>query len=269
MNHFEKFESYIPFDLLTLPNLFLSFATLCVIINFRYFLMVGLFWLSFYRLKLVQRGRIYKEMPSRAEQIREIKWSLLSSVIFAVAGVLMGVLWQKGWTQIYLPFDQYGYWYLPVSALLLAIVHDAYFYWTHVWLHIPSVYKKFHAIHHASLKPSPWASFSFHPIESILNALAIPLIILFLPLHPVVLLWHLTLMTITAILNHLGYEIMPRGAARHWLARYWVSGMHHSQHHRYFKYNFGLFFTWWDHWFKTEHPGYVEQYDEVMRGTPK
>lgn len=269
MNDLQKFESYIPVDLLSGWNSLYAFLLLLGIINFRYFLMGGLFWWAYYFRPGLgsnpgqRRGQIYDELPDSKQQLTEIKWSLLSSVIFAFAGVLMGVLWQQGFTQIYLKYDEFGWWYLPVSALVLAVVHDFYFYITHVWLHVPKVYKKFHSVHHASLKPSPWASFSFHPIESLINAIALPLIILFLPLHPVVILWHLTLMTLTAITNHLGFEVMPAGAAQHWLGRYLVSGVHHSQHHRYFRYNYGLFFTWWDHAFKTEHPQYVEQYNAV------
>ncbi len=265
MNDLQKMESYIPFDLLSGPNLISAFLVLLGIINFRYFLIVLLFWWSYYRSPLQKnsRGQIYDVLPGKAEQLYEIKWSLVSSLIFAAAGVLMGVLWQQGWTQIYLQYDEHGWWYIPVSALLLAVIHDFYFYWTHVWLHRPGVYKKYHSIHHASLKPSPWASFSFHPVESVINAIAIPLIILFLPLHPVVILWHLTLMTLTAVTNHLGFEVLPAGSARHWLGRYLVSGVHHSQHHRYFKYNYGLFFTWWDHAHKTEHPSYPETFEKV------
>lgn len=265
MNDLQKFESYIPVPLLEGWNSVYAFILLLGIINFRYFLMVSLFWWAFYKRDQGSRkeGRIYDTLPDTNEQKREIKWSLLSSFIFAGAGVLMGVLWQQGYTQIYLRYDEYGWWYLPVSALLLAVIHDAYFYWTHVWLHIPKVYKKYHAIHHASLKPSPWASFSFHPVESVINAIALPLFILFLPLHPVVIIWHLTLMTLTAITNHLGFEVLPAGSARHWLGRYLVSGVHHCQHHRYFRYNYGLFFTWWDHWFKTEHPEYIPQFEKV------
>lgn len=264
-HHLELFESYIPLDLLNWQNALLAFGVMFLIINFRYFLMVSLFWFGFYRNPSAQKraNQIYDLLPGKADQLREIKWSFLSSFIFAFAGLLMGILWQSGATQIYLSFDQYGWWYLPVSAVLLAVIHDAYFYWTHYWLHIPQVYKKYHAVHHASLKPSPWASFSFHPVESVINAVAIPLIILILPLHPVVILWHLTLMTLTAITNHLGFEVLPKGAADHWLGKYLVSGVHHTQHHRYFRYNYGLFFTWWDHWFKTEHPQYVDQFNQV------
>ncbi len=271
MGHFEKFESYIPFNILQPANLVTSFVVLFAIINIRYFAMVFIFWWPYYRR--VPGGamgrRIYQTLPSRTEQVYEIKWSFLSSAIFALAGVLMGVMWQNGWTKIYLPFAEYTLWYLPMSALFLALIHDAYFYWMHRFLHIPRIYKLFHAVHHASLKPSPWASFSFHPVESLLNALALPVIIIFLPLHPVVILWHLTLMTITAITNHLGYEVLPKGSAVHPVGKYLVSGVHHAQHHRYYRYNYGLFFTWWDHWFQSEHPKYVENFNDVMNGNSR
>jgi sterol desaturase/sphingolipid hydroxylase (fatty acid hydroxylase superfamily) len=212
------------------------------------------------------RRQIYDQLPGRQEQLFEIKWSIVTSLIFAISGSLMGLIWQKGWTQLYLKFDQFGWLYFfVIGPALLLFIHDAYFYWTHRLLHQPTLYRKYHAVHHASLKPSGWASFSFHPGESIVNAAAIPLIILFLPLHPVHLLVHLTIMTLTAVTNHSGFEVLPKNSNRHWLGKWLISGVHHTQHHRYFKYNFGLFFSWWDVWFKTEHSKFNEEFDKVFQ----
>jgi Delta7-sterol 5-desaturase len=254
LNHFEKFESYIPVDLLSVGGAGLAFAVVLFFVIFRYFLMVTPMWWLFYRWqpKPWQWRRIYPELATSREQIYEIKWSLLSGFVFAAVGVGLGLVWQLGWTQIYLRFDQYPLWYFPLSWILLLAIHDTYFYWTHRWLHQPKIYKRYHSVHHASLRPTPWASFSFHPVESLINAVAIPLIAMFLPLHPVILLMHLTLMTLTAITNHLGFEILPKWALRRGVANHFVSGVHHSQHHRYFTSNFGLFFSFWDHWAGTE-----------------
>ena len=264
MNHFEKFESYIPFDLLIPSNFFIATIAVTGVILLRYFTTTFLFYWLFYRRRWSwsSRRQIYPKLPDKDIQLFEMKWSAISSIIFGLAGVLMGVFWQLGWSKIYLRFDQYGWAYLVFSGFLVSLLHDVYFYITHRWLHTPWAYKRFHAIHHASLHPSPWASFSFHPVESLIEALPLPLITLLIPLHPVVLIVYLTVATVSAIINHLGFEVLPRGTANHPLGKWLISGTHHAGHHRFYKHNFGLFYTIWDHILGTQHPGYEKQFQQ-------
>ncbi len=236
-----------------------------MIVNFRYFLVVGLFWFNFY-CRTKERRKIYEDLATTKSQLYEIKWSLMSSVIFSLVACLWGLALQTGHTRIYFHFNTYSIWYWPLSLILLMIFHETYFYWTHRLLHITSFYKKFHSVHHASLKPSPWASFSFHPVESVINALALPLISLFLPMHPILILFHLTVMTLTAVTNHLGFEILPSNRMAKAVSKYVISGVHHSEHHRYFKMNFGLFFTFWDRLCETENESFSKHFDDVQKG---
>lgn len=261
--HFENLESYIPVDLSQWEGMAQAFVFLLVLINVRYFLVAGLFWWGLYRPSQfgVWRKPLIKTAATFKQQKMEIGYSGLSSFIFAFAGVLMGWLWLNGYTQIYLKLSPMDLWYFPLSAFILAFTHDTYFYWTHRWLHLPKVFKKIHYVHHISRETSPWTSFSFHPVESLINALALPLIILVLPLHPIIIIFHLTLMTVTAVTNHLGVEILPKTLSRWGFHRHWISGIHHGQHHIHYKYNFALFFTWWDHWAKSEHPHFERDYN--------
>ena len=270
MNHFEVYESYIPIVLNSPWAIAAAFGVVLFFVVFRYFLMVGPFHLIFYmwRPKWTKAWQIYAELPGHQEQLFEIKWSLITSLIFAAAGVFIGEAWERGWTQIYLNFDEYGWWYLALSPLLLSLVHESYFYWTHRWLHLPKVFRKYHRIHHASLKPSPWASFSFHPVESLINAAAVPLMILIIPVHPVIILGYLTVMTLSAITNHMGFEILPRGALNYWLGRQLISGVHHTEHHKYFNANYGLFYTFWDNWMGTEYAKYAEEFAQIGQEKP-
>ena len=270
MEHFEKFKSYIPFDLLQPMNFIIATVVLILIIIFRYFLLAGAFWLGFYKSKspALKKRQIYDVLPESNQQLYEIKWSMYTSVVFGISGVLMGLMWQNDWTQIYLKFDQFGFWYLPLSFIVTSLVHDLYFYWTHRWLHLPRIFKMFHKIHHNSVTPSPWASFSFHPVEGVIQALALPLIVLIVPLHPVVILIYLTAMTLSAVSNHLGFEILPQKSERSW-AKWFVSGVHHTQHHRYYRYNFSLFYPFFDVLFKTEHPHFIKDFSLVFKKNVK
>lgn len=267
MNHFEKYESYIPVDLLEPKSFLLAVVVMFFIIMFRYFLVAGLFWLLFYKFPNAQRKArlIYKKLPSTSEQLFEIKWSTYSTFIFALAGAALGLLWQSGYSRIYLGFNEYPIWWMPISFVLISILHDFYFYWTHRFLHIPWIYKRYHAVHHASLTPSPWASFSFHPVESLLEAVPLPLILCLVPAHPTVIIVYLSFMTFSAVTNHLGFEILPKGSADNFFGKQFISGVHHSQHHRYYNYNFALFYTFWDRVFKTQHSDYEKQFNQVVK----
>ncbi|MFZ4403186.1 MAG: sterol desaturase family protein [Pseudobdellovibrionaceae bacterium] len=258
MEHYENIHSYLPTDL----NQFWFFGQAVVVIIavvlFRYFLITGFFWLVFYRWRpgFLKSRQIYNELPSAGLQLYEIKMSVLTGILFGLTGAVWGWLWQNGYTKIYLQFNQYGWLYFFASGFIVSLLHELYFYWTHRWLHHPWAFRRFHAAHHESLTPSPWASFSFHPVEGLIQALALPLISLFIPVHPLVLLTYLTVMTLSAVGNHLGFELMPRQWGARFFSKTFISGTHHSQHHRFYKYNYGLFYTFSDVIFRTEHPDY-------------
>lgn len=248
MNHFNNFESYIPFDLSQGINFFIATLVVLIFILFRYFLIVGLFYFGFYKAGFSQSTSLNKEKPSKTQIKTEISYSLISSFIFAISGVILGLLWQKGYTKFYLNFDQFGYPYLPLSLVLWSLVHEAYFYITHRLMHIPRFYRTTHQIHHLSVNTSPWASFSFHPWESIIQALILPILAMTIPMHPTLFIIYLTIMTFSAVINHLGFETMPT-----FLREFFISGSHHGDHHKYFNYNYGLWYTFMDRIFKTEY----------------
>ncbi len=118
--HFEKIESYLPIDLLNLNGFVLACGVLYFFIVFRYFLIVGPFYLLFWKTNWFKQRQVYRQLPGKDQVLSEIRWSLFTSVVFAISGVLIGVLWQQGWTRIYLKFDEYPLWWLPVSFFLMA-----------------------------------------------------------------------------------------------------------------------------------------------------
>ncbi|HZD26068.1 MAG TPA: sterol desaturase family protein, partial [Alphaproteobacteria bacterium] len=61
--------------------------------------------------------------------------------------------------------------------------------------------------------------------------------------------------------GHCGFEVFPRGMVRsRWFG--WITGVtHHDLHHQDARWNFGLYFTWWDRWMGTEHPDYVRRFE--------
>lgn len=126
------------------------------------------------------------------------------------------------------------------------MLHDTYFYWTHRFFHLPIFFNWIHKTHHRSHNPTPWAAFSFHPVEAIISAGIIPLIIFCIPCHPFSIFTFLTFMTLINVVGHLGYEIFPKSMARNRILKWQNSSTNHNLHHKQSKYNYGLYFTFWD-----------------------
>ena len=252
------------YDLLD-PQVFSAVTALMfIIVVFRYVIISGAFYVLFYLIapnKLNHR-KIFSG-PSRSGQyIKEFLWSVFTSLLFALAGTGMLLLWQSGFTQVYDDINEYPLWWVPLSFLMAAFIHETYYYWLHRWMHKPPVYKLIHKIHHDSHITSPWTSFSFHPGEGVLQALAIPVIILFLPMHYWTIVGLLIFMTLTSAINHSNVEIYPNGFHKHWLGKWFIGATHHNLHHTHYKRNFGLYFTFWDKLMKTESEDYISNFEK-------
>ncbi|MDQ2719120.1 MAG: sterol desaturase family protein [Bacteroidota bacterium] len=225
-----------------------------IIITGRYFFVAGLFYFIFYiwfPAKWKER-KINQKEYRKGQFKKEIKWSLVSSLLFSAAGAITLILWQKGYTKVYIELNEYGWWYLPVSLVIFMLLHETYYYWIHRWMHIPSVFKIVHKIHHDSYIASPFTAFSFHPIEAFFQAVFLPVVLIILPIHYYVIIVLLIIMTFSSVINHLNIEIYPKSF--HTFRKWIIGATHHSLHHKQYKYNFGLYFTFWDRMKKTESP---------------
>lgn len=229
-------------------SLAISFVALYAIIAVRYFAVAGLFyWLLWGRdPEKVRARRLTDDRPAASIIFHEIKWSLVSSAIYALPGAVVVEAWKAGGTALYSDVGEYGLWYLPVSVFLYLFLHDTYFYWTHRMMHLPRLFGPMHKTHHMSRQPTPWAAFSFHPWESILTALFLPALAFVIPLHVGAALFVLMLMTVASVLNHTGWEIFPDSWLRGPLGKHVITATHHNLHHRNYKVNFALYFRFWD-----------------------
>lgn len=224
-----------------------------VIITGRYFLIAGLFYCFFYLwfpVKWKER-KINKKEYQQGQFKKEIKWSLITSLIFSVAGAFTVILWQKGYTKVYTNINLFGWWYLPLSLIIYMILQETYYYWIHRWMHIPAIFKIVHKVHHDSRVASPFTAFSFHPLEGLLQAVFLPLLLVIIPIHYYVIILLLIIMSFSSVINHLDIDIYPKNP-KNILTKYVIGATHHSLHHKQFKYNFGLYFTFWDKIEKTE-----------------
>jgi Delta7-sterol 5-desaturase len=203
-----------------------------------------------------QHREVNARLRPETQAWREIGYSFITSIIFAVVGTSVLIVWQKGYTQVYTNFSEHSLLWWGFSVILVLFVHETYYYWLHRLMHQPLIYKWVHKAHHDSITTSAWTSFSFHPTESILQAVFLPVLCLVVPLHTSALVVILLTMTTTSVINHLNTELYPKNFNNHWFGKWWIGATHHSLHHSQFKYNFGLYFTFWDKLMRTESPQY-------------
>lgn len=236
------------------------------VITGRYFLVAGLFYFIFYVWfpdKWKER-KINPKAYDRKQLKKEIKWSMISAFIFSAAGTITVILWQKGFTKVYTEINEYGWWYLPVSLMVFMLLQETYYYWMHRWMHIPSVFRIVHKVHHDSKIASPFTAFSFHPIEGLLQAIFLPILLMVLPMHYYVIILLLVIMTFSSVINHLDIEIYPKSHFN-FLGSWLIGATHHSLHHKQFKYNYGLYFTFWDKIEKTESPMFGKLFEKLTK----
>jgi hypothetical protein len=161
--------------------------------------------------------------------------------------------------------SDYGWAYFVFSIVLMIVLHDTWFYWTHRLMHHPKLYKYIHKVHHQSTDPSPFAAFSFHPLEALVEAGAYIIFSFLFPVHLMALIGWQLLQMLLNVIGHLGYEIYPNGFSTHWLFKFKTPSTHHNLHHSHFSGNYGLYFTWWDKWCKTEFKDYHQKFESVQK----
>lgn len=198
--------------------------------------------------------KLAAQAPKAKTVWRETRTSLLATVIFAAPASILIYAWRHGGTAIYTetPQTAAGWLWVPASVLLYLVLHDAYFYWTHRWMHHPRLYKWMHHTHHLAKQPTAFASFSFSPAESAVAAWFVPALAFVVPIHAGAFMFVLTFATVTAVCNHCGWEMLPLRWLDSFVGRHIITARHHNLHHTRFSRNYGLYFRWWDQLCGTE-----------------
>ena len=124
------------------------------------------------------------------------------------------------------------------KLLMCPIISDLIFYCTHKMIHYNNIYKYVHKTHHEWIVPcgiaASYASYTEYFLCNLPTFLLPPLI---LNLNWIVCnLWFI-ISTINVVNNHSGYIFLD-------------SSVHHSNHHKYKRYNYGTYLT--DNVFKNE-----------------
>ncbi|HUR67069.1 MAG TPA: sterol desaturase family protein [Chitinophagaceae bacterium] len=236
------------------------------IIGSRYLLFASIAFLLCYIIlkQLIRHKKIQERFPHVKDYAREIGFSILTVCIMAfIPTLVLGTPSVARYTKFYTDIGEHGWVYFISAFPLMAIMHDTYFYWMHRLMHHPNLFRVFHLVHHRSVNPSPFAAYSFHPLEAIIEAGIFIVFVFSIPVHLYHLLFFFLFMIIYNVYGHLGWELYPKGFSKHWLGKWINTSVNHNLHHQYFKGNYGLYFLFWDRLMGTIRPDYDEKFEEV------
>lgn len=228
-----------------------------------------IFWLLF-----GQRLAHFRIQPRRKTKtkviFKEIGFSLSTFVVIGTINwfldtVILGDRYGLFYDNYYSTISDYGLIYFVLSVFLMLILDDTYFYWAHRLVHHPKLYYRVHKVHHYSVDPSPFATYSFHPLEAAILFFGYRLVPSIIPVHGLAVNTWLLLTLLNSIVIHLGYEIYPRWFTKSWLTNWKTPSTHHNMHHEKVKGNYALIFTWWDKLMKTEFPEYQARVEAVQQ----
>ncbi|MCB0665186.1 MAG: sterol desaturase family protein [Saprospiraceae bacterium] len=232
----------------------------------RYFIIAGIPFIIFYVLfhRYFKRSKIQERKVPKHLLLYEILQSSQSALIFAAIGCLLIYTPISAYTSIYLDIHQHPWWWIPAVLIISMVLHDLYFYWLHRLIHHPRIFSYVHLVHHKSNNPSPWSSYSFHLLESIAEAMILPILIFILPMHPLSIFLFTFFSFLFNVYGHLGYEIVPRWFRKTPFFQIIGTSVYHNMHHAKFHYNYGLYFRIWDRLMGTEHPDYEKTFDTIQ-----
>jgi lathosterol oxidase len=189
-------------------------------------------------------GRVLDPRPMQAGQLgRELRQSAVSIVIFGTGLVLPWGLLQLGWARL---DPDASAWQIVAEIAILGIWNDVHFWLNHRLLHVPAL-RRFHGQHHRSVVTTPFATYSFHPLEAALlgNVILLPML-----MHDFSF-WSLAALPVFSLvfnnIGHSNYDFFPAVSYDHWFAASRRHHLHHACHGG----NYGFQFTFMDRIFRT------------------
>ena len=209
--------------------------------------------------------RIQQRRATTADRRREFLLSVQTVAIFGLVNLIAFSLIRAGVIRL-----EHGMPWVPgllLQIAVMAVMHDAYFYWMHRGLHLRVLFRRAHAAHHQSRTPTSWAAYSFAPIEAVTEAIYIPMMLVTIsavtPIYPLAIFLFLGHQIARNAIGHSGHELAWSGFTRSPWTGWLTTTTHHDLHHSESRYNFGLYFSWWDKMMGTEHPLYHDRFEEV------
>jgi Delta7-sterol 5-desaturase len=185
-------------------------------------------------------GRQLDARPLRAgQQLSEIGASMLTVAVFAIGSLTVWWGLRSGLLQV---VTDAGPARIVLEVIALVLWNDLHFYACHRLLHRRWLFERFHLHHHRSRVVTPFATWSFHPVEAALLGSVMPLAmlvwdfswqaLLVLPLHSLLI----------NTMGHSNYDLLPQRRT----GQLTTFSRRHQMHHAHFHGNYGFMLPWFD-----------------------
>jgi len=172
---------------------------------------------------------------------REMKVTCTSIPFMAFPTTMLFILEINGYSKLYNDVSEHGVIYLIFSLFFFLFFTDMCIYWIHRGLHWGPVYKNIHKPHHYWIVPTPFASHAFHPVDGFLQSSPYHIFVFLFPLHKFLYLGLFLFVNFwTTSIHDANYKVPEV------LKNILNCSAHHTDHHLFFDYNYGQFFTLWD-----------------------
>ena len=177
----------------------------------RYVLVAGSLYVLLYKVlpSKADAHRAPLAPPDARQMWREFSLSTVSCFIFALSAFAIYTFMSMGLIHVYFDWREHGLIYLPISLIIMIVLFDAYFYFTHRMLHLVGVKRSTHDRHHASVLPTPWAALSFSVPEALVIGAFFFLITVVMPIQFNVYHTFLLIVFVQSALHHSSYVSVP------------------------------------------------------------
>ena len=190
-------------------------------------------------------GTLIVRRPLAPGQVQfEVVNSLCSIAVFAVYGVVTIYLNRIGFIRIdWNP----SILTVIINLVLLTFWNEVHFYLCHRLLHIRWLYRKVHSVHHRSIVPTPFTTFSFHWFEAVLLSSVMLWLLLVWPLDIFTIMAFPLLSLVANSIGHMNYAVFPHKTT----SELFAACQRHTAHHTKWAGNYGFYLPWLDRWLGT------------------
>jgi len=203
-----------------------------------YFIFAALSYIIIYDKEQEKDPKFLKNQKSI-----EIKLASASIPLMAILTLPIVLLEVEGYSKLYDRIEDHpgGLPFFLMSIATFLLFTDMGIYWIHRGLHYRWFYQYIHKPHHWWKVPTPFASHAFHPVDGFLQSVSYHIYVFLFPMQKTSYILLFLFVNFWTISIHDGYYKVPG------LMRAFVNGAaHHTDHHLFFNYNYGQFFTLWD-----------------------
>lgn len=221
-----------------LRQLLSLYVITCIGGYFLYFITTTFSYFFIFDKRLMQHPHFLKD------QIKlEIQCTCSAVPFMAIPTILLFLLEVRGYSNLYdnASATKLGYFGILIQVVTFIMFTDGCIYWIHRFLHLKSIYKVLHKDHHKWKVPTPFASHAFHPLDGFLQSCPYHIYPFLFPLHKITYLLLFVFVNFWTVSIHDGDYRVPD------MLKPYVNGSaHHMDHHLFYNFNYGQFFTLWD-----------------------